>query len=449
MKTRVEVEEIVTRDRPSNNGANPFWCNGAPLIYRNSEEVFISVRETGPDVPESRVGHCNCRWRLWRRKDQGQWEVVNEDEWFDQREPCPLGGSAKGDLFISSNPVNDRQKQWGACTPEVLRFSQESPERPGEKLKPVWGEGTHFTEHSYRGMGVDGGSGEILLLHIQDVKPGGGYYYPSFRDAEGKWHAREIIRFPVSSCYPQVVVSGRTAHVQAIMDIIETVEEWRALKLEKTQWEWDYTFRRLFYAFTTDVLGKPFSKPLEVDSAESTCGFIGSMDLLPDQQGRVHSLYTKTSHQYDFIRDEFFPGQPITHTLVHAVIENGEVVERRELFGSVDGKGMTPGCARLHLLPDGRVAVIAYASWNDEEGALRDDNFLIEIPSEGEPGPLQPIGLEHPLVTFHSNTPRGGSEPSFTVDIFGVDKEDAQMGTHKDSVIAEDYAIRYARLRLD
>ena len=62
----VEVEELVTKYTPANNGAGPTWCYGSTCIARHGDDVYASIIETGKDVPLL----CNCRWQLWRRTSE-------------------------------------------------------------------------------------------------------------------------------------------------------------------------------------------------------------------------------------------------------------------------------------------------------------------------------------------------------------------------------------------
>src|SRR5512135_2673574 len=95
----VETEEVVTRYVPANNGAGPLWCYGSPLIVRRDEEVFVSIIETGKDVPPL----LNTRWQLWRRSSDG-WKLEQHEQEYRQREPCPIALSVKGPIFLSVNP---------------------------------------------------------------------------------------------------------------------------------------------------------------------------------------------------------------------------------------------------------------------------------------------------------------------------------------------------------
>jgi len=428
-KAVVEIEEAITNYTSPNNGAGPMWCYGAPLLVRRGGDVFLSTMETGKDIPPL----CNTRWQLWHRNDKG-WRLVQHEAGFKEREPCPLAGFQDGRLFLSVNPsLSPPGTSYGAvCDPHLLQFDMRKPEAEPKIIHPVWAEGTRFTEHSYRGLAADAKDGNLLVLNIHPE----GHYFPSLRDSAGKWHPLQIVRFPIRACYPQVVLRGRSAHVLAIGDIVEPVKEWRELKFQVLKSEWDYVFRRLFYTYTPDVTRTPFAPPIEIDSVEETAGHISNLDLHVDASGKVHVLYNRQSHQYAFLRDKFFPGQPITVSLIYAVLEKGRVISREVLLETVEGsKGMSPGWGRFHVTPGGRLYAIFYATWTDKEGKSHADNFSMALGSGSSKRTAVPLGLKHPLQSFFTNTTRGGSEPSRILDLFGV---------------AEDpYLLRYARLRLD
>lgn len=131
-----------------------------------------------------------------------------------------------------------------ASKPQVLEFDPNNLSKPPRVHTPVWADGTYFTEHSYRGLAADGANGELLLLNINAKSS---EQFISFYDGKGVWRAKATIRFPIRACYPQVALHDGAAHVLAIGDIVEPVEEWRTLKFGRLKREWDYVFRRLFY----------------------------------------------------------------------------------------------------------------------------------------------------------------------------------------------------------
>ena len=423
--TVVEAEEIVTMCASPNNGAGPFWCYGAPLVIRWENDVFVCAMETGEDVEPL----CNTRWRLFRKRGDGSWEMVHADDDFRQREPCPLVSFSNGRIFLSVNPSTQPPgTKYGPCDPHLLEFSASESEKPGVPVHPVWEEDTSFTDHSYRGMASDGERGEILLLNIHSR---GGEQYWSFRDANGKWAAHGSIRFPIRSCYPQVALKNGAGHVLAIGDIVEPVEEWRTYKFEQSGRSWDYVFRRLFYTYTPDITKTGFVEPIEIDDLEATSGHITNLDLWIDGEGSAHILYLKRLVQSTKMRDRFFPDVPLTTSLEYVVMQGRDVVKRSTLFKGGEGASSeVPGYARFHVASDGRLFVIYYCSGSDADGNGISENRLLQI---GDSKPVT-IPLQEPFRMFFTATERGGSAPSDIIDLFGP---------------GHDQTLRYARIRLE
>jgi len=423
----VEVEESVTTCEPPGNGAGPFWCYGSPLIVRHGDDVFVDAMETGKDIPLL----CNTRWRLFRKHHDESWEMVQASEKFDEREPCPLVGFSDGRLFLSVNPSTQPSgTKYGACDPHLLEFSATNPGKPGTPIYPVWNDDTFFTDHSYRGIAVDGEKGEILSLNIH-ARSGDQYW--SFRDESGNWNHHGQIKFPIRSCYPQVALKNKAGHILAIGDIVEPNEEWRSYKLEKTGASWDYVFRRLFYVWSPDVTKKDFSEPIEVDELEATAGYILNLDLWIDNEGQAHLLYLKQTVQSPVMRDKFFPNLPITKSLEYVVINNGEIVKRTTLFKGGEGASTEiPGYARFHISDNGRLFVVYYRSGKDDKGNSISENRLFQVLPEGDNKPIT-IPLQKPFGMFFTAIQRGGSKQSDVIDLYGPGS-----GTE----------IRYARVKI-
>jgi len=423
----VEAEEVVTRYTSANNGAGPLWCYGSTVIARQGKDVYLSIIETGKDVPLL----CNTRWQLWHRSANG-WRIAQSEKEYRQREPCPLATFKEGAVFLSVNPsIEPPGVKYGRCRPLVLEFNPHNPVSTMKTHQPVWADGTYFTDHSYRGFAADGANGELLLL---DINAGTGEQFVSYFDSSGKWHQKGKIKFPIRSCYPQVGLRGRAAAVMAIGDIVEPVEEWQKLKFEKLKRKWDYVFRRLFYTFTPDIRTGEFVAPVEIDTVEKTAGHIQNLDLYIDKTGTTHLLYLKRPHQYSFIRDRYFPGQAMTSHLEYMVIKDGKVLSRRTLAETPqDSKGLEPSFGRFHIDSDRKLWVIAAGTRTD--GAKRTfGNYIGRIlPGQARPKFVR-IDLKHPFGTFFTNTVRGGSEPSDVIDLFGI----ADDGPN----------LRYARIRL-
>jgi len=410
----VEIEEIVTRYTPANNGAGPMWCYGSTVIARQGKNVYLSTIKTGEDVPLL----CNTRWQLWHRSSDG-WKIEQAEKAYRQREPCPIAVFQQGPVFLSVNPSTEPAGvQYGPCRPLVLEFDRENLQRRTFTTHtPSWADGTYFTDHSYRGFAADGVNGELLLLNINAKTS---EQFVSYRDSSGRWHQRGTIEFPIRSCYPQVSLRDGSAHVMAIGDIVEPVEKWRKLKFEKLNRKWDYVFRRLFYTYTDNIRTNGFVPPVEIDTVEQTAGHIRNLDMHIDTTGAAHLLYTKRPHQYAFIRDKYFPGQAMTINLEYVVVKDGRVVSKKTLAQTTQtSTGFEPSFARFHISSGGKIHVIA-AGTGIDKGKRTFGNYIGRIsPGKGKPA-FERIGLKHPFRSFFTNTPRGGSKPSDIIDLFGI-----------------------------
>ncbi len=426
----LEIEEVVTRYTPAGNGAGPLWCYGSTVIARIGDDVYLSVIETGSDVPLL----CNTRWQLWHRSNEQSWKIVQHEQQFRQREPCPIGAFHNGTVFLSVNPSTEPPgTKYGPCLPQVLEFDTGNLSKLPKVNKPVWAEGTYFTDHSYRGFAVDGASNELLLVNINARTS---EQFISYRDRNAKWHRKGKITFAVRACYPQVALKNKSAHIMAIGDIVEPNAEWKKLKSEKLNRAWDYVFRRLFYTYTPDIEHVPFKESVEIDSVEKTGGHITNLDLYVDESGVVHVLYLKRPHQYAFLRDKYFPGQPMTIHLEYMVVKEGKVFSHRTLAETPpEGKkGLEPSYARFHVDSHGDLYVIAAGTMKrDQRGTF--GNFVARLDKKGRTLEFHRINLKHPFRTFFTNTPRGGSKPCDTIDLFGIADDNPNL--------------RYAKIRLE
>ncbi len=199
------------------------------------------------------------------------------------------------------------------------------------------------------------------MLLLLSINARSSEQFVSFKDSSGKWEEKGKIEFPVRSCYPQVALRDRAAHVLAIGDIVEPNKQWQKLKYEKLNRKWDYVFRRLFYTYSPDIEKTPFSKPLEIDSVEKTGGHITNLDLYIDASGTSHILYIKRPHQYGFLRDKYFPNEPMTVSLEYMQIKHGKITERRTIAKSAPGntKELSPSYGRFHVNSKSNLWVIA------------------------------------------------------------------------------------------
>lgn len=416
----VVAEETITSCLPANNGAGPLWCFGAPLVFRDGKDLYTSITEASPEVKPL----CNTRWRLFHRGNEG-WKLVRAADGFRLREPSPLGGFPGGPLFLSITPSTEPPgTEYGRCATDLLIFDPKNLNSPPTAENPVWAGEPYFTDHSYRGFAVDGNRRELLWLNI-DAKTG--VYHSSFRNAEGKWAKQSSITHPIRACYPQVALRDGAAHVLAVSDIVEPIEEWRKFKHDQSGRAWDYVFRKLYYSHTPDVASQDFAEPLEIDDVDATAGHISNLDLWIAPDGAAHILYLR-ANTTPVIRDRFFPGLPQLRSLDYAVVKDGKVA-RRELL-HVAGEGLAAGSisyGRFHSTPDGRLWAVYFAESADEAGKRENTLHLMPVyPNLDREHPVK-VRLERSFTTFFTATERGGSMPSSILDLFGITKDPTQL----------------------
>lgn len=418
----VEVEEDVYAYVPPSNGAGPMWCSGSACIVRAGGTVFVSGTETLDEVPPLN----NVRWTLWARGDNG-WRLLHRDDEGLTREPSPLASLGDGRLLLSANPTLNPPGTpgGGPAEPQVLRFDVRHPRGSPESMPPVWIGEPAFTEHSYRSFASDAARHEAFLL--QNV----GYEHAewSFLEGRGEWTHQGRLVWPVVGahdaayslrlCYPNVAVRDRSVYFCGVSDIIEPNPEWRAFKQDLTGQDWDYDFRRLFYAWCPDVATGEFTPWVEVASRDDTCGWISPGDLWVAEDGRVHLLWTERAID-ERLRERFFPEAKQRYSLEYAVVEGTQVVERRTLVEGGDGLGgVVPGLARFHGTPSGELYVLCYIGGTRPDGGAQSENWLLRLNRDGAVSERWVVPFDHPFSSFFVAGPRNGSEPSDVLDILG------------------------------
>ena len=429
------ADETFTHTTPSTAGS--MWCVGAPIIVRENGIVWASVSMTDPGVP----AYCNTHWELWRRQPNKAWEKIRQGPAASEREPCPLFLLNPKSLVISIQPsILFKQVQSGGeqawyCRPEMISFNpQDIDDDQVNVLSPTFPPNTVFSQHSYRSLAVDAAKGEVICL-VMDRNDD---YRPTWRDAAGWWHPMSKLNFPIRSCYPNMVLKDRASYAFAVGDIIEFNPAWQAEKSRMLNRKWDYAFRRIFFTWTPDVAAESFREPIEIDSVDETAGWMLNMDMLVDAQGRAHLLWFRRNIQFDFMRDKFFPGQPITDNIMHAVVENGRVVAREALVtrdaereGRAGAEFSWKFCSgRLHQLADGRLIAIFCRDVAGPSGRMERALFVQELDGAGHSTATAvrvQLSREAPENWFFTNTTRGGSAPSNDIDLLGSETKDNQV----------------------
>ncbi len=425
----VEAQEEVYRYVAADNGAGPLWCYGASCLARVGERRFISGLETIPGAKPLN----NTRWVLYERTADG-WLRRATDETGRTREPCPLVVGPGGTLLLSANPTLTPPDTYnGPARPTVFAFGADLT--PAEE-QPAWQGEPPFTEHSYRSFAADPATGEAILFNIV----GHEHYSLSHRGADGAWRGLGNLVFPwgadyavpeaIRLCYPEIVLRGRACHFLGISDIIEPNPAWREAKRRLTGQQWDYDFRRLFYTWSDDVTAAPFHDWIEVASRESTCGWIQNLDLWVADDGDVHLLWHERSCDVR-LRDEFYPGTPLTYELKHAVLRRGEKVAEQVIVAGGEGLGeVIPNHGRFHVAPDGRLFVFATIS-----RAGTPENRLYEL-RDGAWGEGRPVPFAKVFTSYQLAAARTGHAPSELLELYGT-------------VAGEADALWYGRVRVE
>jgi hypothetical protein len=429
---RVEVEEPIYDFTPPDNGAGPLWAFGSPLMVRRHGTVFVAGLDTVAGVKPLN----KCRWALHARDVDG-WKRVLSDEKELQREPCPIGLYSDGRLVLSTNPtLTARDTYGGPADPQLLLFSTRDWHKTPAVLRPAFSGKPRLSEHTYRGIAVDGRRRELMVLHNNGT--GAPQAHWVFLDERGAWRNQGVIRYPIRGCYPQVALRNEAAHVFAVGDVMEPITEWRKWKFEQSGGRaWDYIFRRLFYVTNPAINSRQFGDIVEVDNVDQTAGYLRNLDLWLAKDGSAHVLYVKRNVANAIMRDKFFPGLAIKDSLVHAIIRDGRVEQRRTLIEGGEAPGAdVPQYARFHAVSATRLFVFACVARNDGAGVARYQNRLLAILPEHDTSTTAAVDLKYPFTTFFTATERGGSLPSKVLDVMGT-AEGAGPNT-----------IRYARIRL-
>lgn len=437
LRVHVEVEESIDTFEPADNGAGPLWCHGSTVIVRHGEEVFATGLETLPDqVPLN-----NTRWVLYHRAEDEGWVAIHRDE-GRTREPSPIV-LLGDDLMVSANPtLTPEGEPSGAAEPALFYFSAPQPDLEPTKVLPAWHGQPPFREHSYRTVIADGSAGQALYMQNEGYE----IAHLSFLHKD-QWSPRGVIRWPFSDsgdkpqplrlCYPNVQLRQDVAHFLGVGDIVEPVDAWREAKKKITGRDWDYVFRRLFYARSQPLSeapedGEPFGAWLELANRDDTAGATRNCDLWVDAEGRTHVMWVEITTD-ERIRDLFFPDVEIRHQLEYACIVDGAVHHSQTLVGWAEGESTPkPQLARFHEIAPGRAIILAQMTDTDRRATYR----VTDLPTETSTAiTWTDVHFTRPMAgTFLTSTVRAGSAPSSRIDLVGQ---------------IEGPALGYARIRVE
>jgi hypothetical protein len=405
IEPRVVAEEDVYTYTNPNNGSGPMWSYGCSPIARVGDRVFVSQMETGEGVPPL----SNTRWRLLERTGAG-WKVIADTPDCKQREPTLLATNAKDRLFLYVNTsLMPPGTKYGTCEPHLLSFELNVDPIRMTKFAPVWDGTPTYTDHSYRGYAADTAAQRILMFNI-DAQTSIQHY--CLLTMEGRPLSNGSVTFPIRGCYPQVALENGRAYILAVGDIVEPVEEWRKYKKEQTGRDWDYVFRRLFFASNKDVEHAPFSGPIEIANVDATAGHISNQDLWIAPNGDAYVMYTEVEVGSALMRDKFFPGKSTTPSLMLAIVRDGSVAERHALVPASEQEHA--GHARFHVTAKGEVYALIYVSGSSPR------NELVPIYPDHTPGERVPVPFKVPFGSFLLASRRAGNAAGNTIDLIGM-----------------------------
>ena len=435
----VEIENDIYSFEPAHNGAGPLWSHGSTIVARADDVVYVAGLET---LPDQKPLH-NCRWLLFQHRHD-VWNLVYRDESGRTREPSPVGLLRNRELLVTCNPTLTQPGEYsGLAEPTVYRFDTTGIRSECTKELPVWKDQPRFTEHSYRTVVADSEYNEVL--YIQNV--GMDVAHMSFLESGGKWSGVGYIRWPYADeyqepqplrlCYPNVIMRDRAVHFLGVSDVVEPMQEWKRSKYEVTGREWDYVFRRLFYAYTPNIKDHLFGQWVEIANFDATAGHVQNNDIWLSPDGTIHLIWCEINTDVR-LKKKFFPDKDLVYSLKYLIMRNGKIQTSQTLARICEQEdGRRPQFARFHILSDGTLVVLASFVPNTPTSDQVTVYCLAEIPT----GSTTLKWIDVPLSgsfsgAFFTNTVRGGSMPSDIIDVVGISPNKANT-------------VGYARIRVD
>ena len=199
LEVRPLSEETIDTVASPHNGASPLWCFGSSILVRDGDQLYVSLLR--PD--EGHEPYCNAHWELWRRDERG-WSELHRGGEGREREPCPIGLLGEGEIVLSIQPgIVPKPFQDGHgdipwfCQPGVFLIDGrrvEGEDNVYTNLQPVFPIGSRFSQHSYRGLGIDRSNREILLMVMEQTDED---YQPTWMSRDGLWHPLPRLEFPI------------------------------------------------------------------------------------------------------------------------------------------------------------------------------------------------------------------------------------------------------------
>jgi len=301
------------------------------------------------------------------------------------------------------------------CVPTVYLFDiSGEPKRIGT-VPLTWDDPNYrMTDHSYRSHAVDPENGNMLFTN-QYVNETGGHHCFSVVDRNFKPLRQGKLEFAERSCYQNIAMKGNEAYVFAVRDIHEPIKEWEQYKLEKTGNTWDYDFRAIYLNYSPDIVKEDFHPSVTVCHRDDTCGWTTNADCCYDKNGDMLLLVSAQNIHFEFMRDKFFPNEPMETVLELYRFSRGELKEKVIIDRNTEENGITVSYnGFFHTAANGDVYLIWSKSTNDTSAPIGNGSYISNVADLEQP----PVRLMDATGDLFGNKTRLGAPAGDTVDLY-------------------------------
>lgn len=421
MLNRCKTEKICGT-APFDNGAGPVWSRGNSPIVRVGDRVFVTNSRVIPD--RARLNRTSLE--LYEKRGEGDWQLVFYDEGVFQREPCPILYLGGGRLAVTVNPTvehyeKEQESLYVPCTPMVYLFDISDGVKKTDTIRLPWDNPSYqFMDHSYRSFAVDSENGNLFFTNQYRAGEGGEHCY-SLLDRNFKPLRSAPLRFPQRSCYHNIAMRDGECYVFAIQDIEEPNEEWRRYKYETTGVYWDYDFRKLYLNYSPNLETDGFAPSVLVCDRDATCGWVTNLDCCYDANGDMLLLVSAQNVHAPFMRDRFFPNEPLETVLELYRFSHGQMTGKVILDRSSEEDKESLYGGFFHTAASGEVYLIWSKETDVASNPVQTGTYLTPVNDLGG----RPLKLLDTAGSVYGSKTRLGARPEDRVDIYWPQGEEA------------------------
>jgi len=228
-----------------------------------------------------------------------------------------------------------------------------------------------------------------------------------------------------------------------VADNVESNAEYKQYKREMTGVSWDYDMSKLYLFYSPDIRKEDFRPYAIVSDKSATRGWVRSEDCCFDQNGDMLFLISAENVHFGFMRDRFFPEQPLETVLKVCRFSHGELIEETivdRYMEENDIKVYYGGY--FHTAENGEIYIVwskENSLWNKpgdhrgDEGIPAVENAAVYL-SKADELDKEPIKIFDVSGRIFGNKTRLGAEPGNIIDLYSY---------------REDKAIYYSRCDLE